>query len=55
MNAKDYEAYQAELAGISNVVTNKKSNGVIYDLMGRKVTNPTKGIYIQDGKKFIQK
>ena len=55
MNAKDYEAYQAELAGISNVVNNKKANGVIYDLMGRKVTNPTKGIYIQDGKKFIQK
>ena len=55
MNAKDYEAYQAELAGISNVVNNKKANGIIYDLMGRKVTNPTKGIYIQDGKKFIQK
>ncbi|MBR5655304.1 MAG: hypothetical protein IKW98_01275 [Prevotella sp.] len=55
MGPEDYEAYQAELAGINNVVVNKKNNGIIYDLMGRKVTNPTKGIYIKDGKKFIQK
>ena len=55
MTEADYEAYQAELAGINNVVVNKKATGIIYDLMGRKVTNPTKGIYIKDGKKFIQK
>lgn len=27
----------------------------IYDLSGRKVKNPVKGIYIKDGKKFIKK
>ena len=27
----------------------------IYDLQGRRVTNPTRGIYIRGGKKFIQK
>ncbi len=28
---------------------------VIYDLSGRKVTRPTKGIYIKDGKKVVLK
>ncbi len=27
--------------------------GVIYDLMGRKVVNPGKGIYIKDGRKVV--
>ena len=40
--------------GIKDIVAEKK-NGVIYDLMGRKVSNPTKGIYIMDGKKYIMK
>ena len=44
----------ATYSGIGNVVTNK-ANGTIYDLTGRKVTNPAKGIYIVNGKKFIQK
>ena len=29
------------------------NNGKIYDLGGREVTNPTKGVYIRNGKKFI--
>ena len=28
---------------------------VIYDLQGRRVENPTKGIYIKDGKKIMVK
>ena len=36
-------------------ITNANENGTIYDLTGRKVINPTKGIYIMNGKKFIQK
>lgn len=39
---------------ISNVAV-QKGNSTIYDLTGRKVINPTKGIYIMNGKKFIQK
>ena len=39
--------------GITDVKTeNKKSKG-IYDLTGRKVEAPTKGIYIIDGKKVL--
>lgn len=29
------------------------SNAPIYDLTGRRVSNPTKGIYLQNGKKFV--
>ena len=31
------------------------ADGIIYDLSGRKVTQPAKGLYIQDGKKYIAK
>ena len=30
-------------------------NAPIYNLNGQRVTNPTKGVYIQNGKKFIVK
>ena len=33
----------------------EKNDGVIYDLMGRKINKPTKGIYILNGKKFFVK
>ena len=36
-------------------ITKANENGTIYDLTGRKVISPTKGIYIMNGKKFIQK
>ena len=41
--------------GIRDVKLNKQNEGVIYDLMGRRVNNPSKGIYIQNGKKFVLK
>ena len=40
--------------GVKTVVA-KKADGVIYDLSGRRVQNPVKGLYIKDGKKFILK
>ena len=45
----------ANADGIRDVKFNKQNNGAIYDLMGRRVNNPSKGIYIQNGKKFILK
>lgn len=41
--------------GIGFVQTNTRLDGqrVIYDLSGRRVTNPTKGIYIVDGRKVV--
>jgi hypothetical protein len=50
MSEKAYEDY---LAGIKDVQVIKSNNGAIYDLMGRKVVNPTHGIYIQNGKKIV--
>lgn len=40
----------SEIAGESNAV-----NGKIYDLSGREVKNPAKGIYIKNGKKVLVK
>ena len=33
----------------------RKINNVFFDLQGRKVKNPTKGLYIKDGKKVVVK
>jgi hypothetical protein len=52
MNEKAYEDY---LAGIKDVQVIKSNNGAIYDLMGRKVSKPAKGLYIVNGKKYFQK
>lgn len=33
----------------------KSSDGKLYDLQGREVTEPAKGLYIKNGKKYIAK
>ena len=45
--------YKKDDTAINNVSSNVSSP--YYDLMGRKVENPTRGIYIKDGKKVILK
>ena len=41
---------------IDNVTNSQQpANGEYYDLQGRKVTNPTKGLYIVNGKKVFKK
>lgn len=47
---KKYSDYHD--AGI-NAMKGNAAEGTVYDLSGRKVTQPQKGLYIQDGKKFI--
>ena len=32
-----------------------QETGDVYDLQGRKVANPTKGVYVRNGKKFVIK
>jgi len=40
--------------GIEELMKNEGANNVMYDLMGREVINPTKGVmYIRNQKKFI--
>ena len=41
--------------GIQGVVKATINDGIIYNLAGQRVTNPTKGIYIKNGKKIIIK
>ena len=38
-----------------NMVNRKSSNGQYFDLSGRRVAQPTKGLYIVDGKKVVKK
>ena len=47
----DNEAYLS----IKDIQETKKFDGVVYDLMGRKVSKPAKGLYIVNGKKYILK
>ncbi len=44
-----------ETTGINSVETVEIENGNVYDLSGRKIANPAKGLYIKNGKKFIVK
>lgn len=45
----------ADPAAISEVETATANGSAVYNLMGMKVTNNTKGLLIKDGKKFIVK
>ena len=40
---------------IKNITTSKPSTSCLYDMQGRKVKNPTKGLYIKEGKKILVK
>lgn len=50
-------AKQTENPTPVNIIIADEINGdnTIYDLSGRKVVNPTRGIYIKNGKKFLVK
>ena len=44
-----------EATGIESVSLNDGENGEVYDLQGRRVAQPGKGLYIVSGKKYIKK
>ena len=56
---KFYNIVEMEFTGIDEVVGEVKGENLkvkdVYDLSGRKVTDPTKGIYIVNGKKVLLK
>ena len=46
--------FEDTTTGIRNIDdTTPQKNDIIYDLQGRRVTNPTRGIYIVNGKKLV--
>ena len=49
-------SWNKETSGIEKIVASKNtSKETSYSLQGMLVTNPTKGIYIKNGKKIIIK
>lgn len=42
------------ITGIDGI-TGKQPSSDFFDLQGRKVKNPTKGLYIKEGKKVVVK
>ena len=40
--------------GVNNIAKEKNSKSPLYDLSGRQVQNPSKGIYIRNGKKVLK-
>ena len=54
VNIVDPESYERYL-GISDMNVAAPKANVIYDLMGRQLTKPGKGLYIMNGKKVMMK
>jgi len=54
-NLKIEEIKAADPTGIETIKDAKAQNGAIYNLAGQRVNNATKGIFIQNGKKFVIK
>lgn len=46
--------FRDETTGIKDVIV-KTSNDDMYDLQGRRIVNPDKGVYIKNGKKVVVK
>jgi hypothetical protein len=45
----------SEVTGIEEIFSNAQENGEMFNLQGIRVNNAQKGIYIQNGKKFVVK
>nr|MCR5366621.1 hypothetical protein [Prevotella sp.] len=41
--------------GIKSIWAGEGDNAKIYDLKGRRVVQPSKGLYIKNGKKYVVK
>lgn len=51
---QDFKGNRSNATGIDGVTTDKRTKDVVYDLSGRHVTNPGKGVYIINGKKVLR-
>lgn len=51
---QDFTGRHTVATGIDRVTTDKRTKDVVYDLSGRHVTNPGKGVYIINGKKVLR-
>lgn len=53
--AKGYTFVWGTTTGIDNTAVKVEEDGTIYNLQGSKVTNPSTGVYIKNGKKIVVK
>lgn len=53
-NTLEASCSAGEATGISNITDGNQKDRKIYDVVGRKVIAPTKGVYIMNGKKIIK-
>ena len=51
----DPETYDEYITGIKDISVKKNSNDRVFDLSGRMVKQPSKGLYILQGKKYVVK
>lgn len=51
--ARDFYAFDEDVTAINKVEAKKVENGVYYNLAGQQVAQPTKGLYIVNGKKVL--
>ena len=55
-SAPSFFGFDGNTTGIdATLVNSEKVNSVVYDLQGRRVAQPTKGLYIVNGKKVVIK
>lgn len=57
-SAKAFDVLEFEFDGDATAIQNvekEQFDGAIYNLNGVRVDNPTKGVYVKDGKKFVVK
>lgn len=55
-DAPDFIGFDSTTTGLKNLTPAISTDeGAIYDLQGRKVAQPTKGLYIINGKKYVVK
>ena len=50
-----YRQNPTAIENITEATDENKGDGYYYDLQGRRVQNPTRGIYIHNGKKIVVK
>ncbi len=55
ISARDFLSFEDETTGINMVEAKKVENGVFYNLAGQQVAQPTKGLYIVNGRKVVIK
>lgn len=54
-SAREFLGFGGEATAINSVNTNVNDSQEVYDLQGRRVSQPTKGLYIVNGKKIFVK